>query len=408
MVLSSAGCADADGEPPVGDQVHAGLAPTVECSPSSIEKFGWYAAADYIDETASHANMSWSWANPYFTIDELAAQAVADLERGARTDTGLVLSLEPVFFGPGRTLLPAAEYQSRWSAYAAAIAPYRSSITALYPMDEPTLACDSSSAACAAYQAQMEAALGVVAAELEASFPEVPIALIHTANEIRASMLGRHPMMNPAGFDWLAVDCYGNFDSCAGASIPAYVDHIESRLRPGQRMLLVGDAWTDRGPGGKQSSELELLSLAHAYHDLASREPLIIGIVGFLWRHPDMIGAAERPAIARIWESIGHCTTAPQVFAAGSGCDDRFCIWMTGSGFSDDSYVDIRRADGSPEIIAQYAGAQLVRDLASSPQALSLRLDDPALRDLFATEGLRLWVVNPRRGNWSRETLVRQ
>ena len=48
----------------------------------------------------------------------------------------------------------------------------------------------------------------------------------------------------------------------------------------------------------------------------------------------------------------------PFIFSAGSGCNDRNCIWIKGKFFEDDAYVDIRPVN-SNEIIASYRGSEI-------------------------------------------------
>ncbi len=97
----------------------------------------------------------------------------------------------------------------------------------------------------------------------------------------------------------------------------------------------------------------------------------------------------------------------PIIAAAGSGCDDELCIWITGSEWMNDSYVDVRRPFDSA-ILASYRGSDLVLNVGANPQSLSFRLDTEAERDLFTHGGLMVWVVNPSRGNWSEGLLVRR
>src|SRR5262249_51881891 len=50
----------------------------------------------------------------------------------------------------------------------------------------------------------------------------------------------------------------------------------------------------------------------------------------------------------------------PVVIGAGPGCDDGYCIWVTGMNFDPDCSIDLRRLSDSA-IVGQYAGTLLNR-----------------------------------------------
>lgn len=96
---------------------------------------------------------------------------------------------------------------------------------------------------------------------------------------------------------------------------------------------------------------------------------------------------------------------APRVrlTAAGSGCDDRFCVWITGTGFTSDVQVIVRDAAWNP--IGTYTGADLQRTLDSLPQVLSLRLATDAERSTFAATGIIVTVAGA--GSWDSRAVSR-
>lgn len=109
--------------------------------------------------------------------------------------------------------------------------------------------------------------------------------------------------------------------------------------------------------------------------------------------------ATRKPSFYRYQEMTG---VAPSISAAGTGCDDGYCIWITGAGFLPDSSVDLRRA-GDPALLASYH--DVVRYLDQTPQVITLRLD-PDHFDELDTTGLDVWVVNGAFGTWSNTVAV--
>ncbi len=85
----------------------------------------------------------------------------------------------------------------------------------------------------------------------------------------------------------------------------------------------------------------------------------------------------------------------PRIISAGAGCDDNYCIWIRGSNFDNNSYVDIRTTTG-PSIIGTYRDAnRTLTTNAQGQQVITLRLASAYERNKFASRGLRIWVVNP-------------
>jgi hypothetical protein len=214
-------------------------------------------------------------------------------------------------------------------------------------------------------------------------------------------MARRHgyTLRNPDGFDWFSFDCYGDFDNCDGHSIPAYLAHLKSTLLPGQHLFLVPDA--SSGPYNQWPDAATLIDRAYRYRDLAEAEPLVVALFPFLWRASEMGGAATMPELAETWRPIGRCISrTPAIDAAGYGCDDGNCIWMTGVNFRSETSVDVR-APGEPDVLATYAADDVVRYLDQTPQVLTLRLRSQDELARFETTGLEVWAVNASAGSWS-------
>ncbi len=98
----------------------------------------------------------------------------------------------------------------------------------------------------------------------------------------------------------------------------------------------------------------------------------------------------------------------PVISRAGAGCNDNYCIWIVGSKFEDNAYVDIRTATGS-SIIGTYRGSNRVQYVnAQGQDVITLRLHSEFERNEFARRGLRIWVVNPVARKWADGRLVKR
>jgi len=67
----------------------------------------------------------------------------------------------------------------------------------------------------------------------------------------------------------------------------------------------------------------------------------------------------------------------PNIYRAGSGCNDNYCIWIVGENFEPNAYIDIRTTTGQ-SIIGTYRGAD--RQINISPNGddtMSIRLRTP-------------------------------
>ncbi|WP_405206500.1 hypothetical protein [Aquimarina sp. LLG6339-5] len=98
----------------------------------------------------------------------------------------------------------------------------------------------------------------------------------------------------------------------------------------------------------------------------------------------------------------------PRLTAAGAGCADNYCIWIKGSNFDNNSYVDIRTTTGST-IIGTYRGSnRTLSTNAQGQQVITLRLSSAYERSQFSSRGLRIWVVNPDPRKWADGRTVRR
>lgn len=99
----------------------------------------------------------------------------------------------------------------------------------------------------------------------------------------------------------------------------------------------------------------------------------------------------------------------PVVTRAGSGCDDRYCIWIAGFNFEEGASVDIRHPSNWG-LIASYKANDLVVSYNSSlkKEIITLKLKSSYERSLFASSGLRVYVVNPQSSLWKGAGLVKR
>jgi len=295
---------------------NAALPETVSMNASHLQYFGWYASAGYTEETADHANVTWNWAGDQ-SAGVLAQAAVNALKRADAVGMTAVLDVGALFFAPDRRMKSTAEYLQNWRTFSSAIRPYRHAIAAFYPMDEPWPAgpgCGYTDK-CKKGWNTLNTNLATAAFVMKSDYPEVPVAMIHNVFELITAIRGKRSILNPANFDWHSFDCYGDFDSCGikgvgSYSIPLYLDILKKYLRPGQKLFLTPEAYLPPTPEyGHATSEEMLISRAYQYEALAEQEPLVIGMMGFLWGHHEMIGAHSLQNVAETWRQIARKIT---------------------------------------------------------------------------------------------------
>lgn len=79
---------------------------------------------------------------------------------------------------------------------------------------------------------------------------------------------------------------------------------------------------------------------------------------------------------------------------AGVGSSDNYTLWIAGSSFASNSYVDVR-APGSSTILQSYGGCARTLTNRNGVSAITFRVIDSVQRSYLNTNGLNLWVVNP-------------
>ena len=187
--------------------------------------FGYYFGGDYVDETAGHSNLAWIYGNE---------------ENRPWADMGIVY----------------------------------------YPQDEPYYRrAEAHARELGGVQFYTEAMrtedILVMAAELEIINRTIKETTGGAATAVIWDIptLERPDFTLPAGFDFVAFDCYGSWDDCSAAGdVEATTHHLRSLMSPGQRMFLVPDAYCVDSAitVAKQNG---LVRRTQQYYELAVRTP---------------------------------------------------------------------------------------------------------------------------------------
>lgn len=91
----------------------------------------------------------------------------------------------------------------------------------------------------------------------------------------------------------------------------------------------------------------------------------------------------------------------PVILSMNSGCKDNMCIWMRGSGFTQDQYIIVR--DSNWKQLAVYQAPDIVIDLNQFPQYAAIHLNSPEEQAAFAETGVIITVVT--RNGWDSRTI---
>ena len=102
-----------------------------------------------------------------------------------------------------------------------------------------------------------------------------------------------------------------------------------------------------------------------------------------------------------------HASADFAISAEGVTSTDNYTVWIMGSGFASDSYVD-ERAPGSNTIIASYRGSARALVNRNGVTGITFRITDPSQQSLLNGSGLDFWVVNPTAHTWVGPVLIRR
>lgn len=250
-------------------------------APDHLRFFGYYFGGDYVDETAGHSNLAWIYGNEENRLQrarELGMTPVVDVSR---------------YFLDGNLRLR-ADFREQWAAFQERIRPWADMGIVYYPQDEPYYRrAEAHARELGGVQFYTEAMrtedIRVMAAELEIINRTIKETTGGAATAVIWDIptLDRPDFTLPAGFDFVAFDCYGSWDDCSAAGdVEATTHRLRSLMSPGQRMFLVPDAYyvDSTITVAKQNG---LVRRAQQYYELAVRTPDIVAIVPFIWQSFD-------------------------------------------------------------------------------------------------------------------------
>lgn len=243
--------------------VHAGGAP------QRIQYFGYYRDDGKLSEIQDHANLTIGLEGS----DESGSPAVKVLKDAKNRKLKVMLFLQGIGIG----FREEKEWKEKWERYAANVKPYVSpkTVAAFYMYDEPPLEITPE------YRARLELGAKVV----RETFPGIPIALGYGWWHLAPKNQKEWPLTPPAGYDWFGFNCYGPVNDCMdGSSVADLVKVLKSKLKPGQRIMLIPegtDFWHKSYE--KPFDEDELVTRADEYMALAKSEPAVVAVVPFVW-----------------------------------------------------------------------------------------------------------------------------
>jgi hypothetical protein len=260
-----------------------------------IQYFGYYGSAfetvglgDYSKVTSDHANLTWI----------VVGNVPKKLEEAQDLGMKAMVDIQWVFMDANYHLRP--DMATSWKNFAKTILPYRDTIAAFYPMDEPYGNGENKGVSDAEIKNNIEA----IASITKSTFPEIPVAVIFSPKEVKASKA------IPVGFDWIGFDCYGKFNDCyKGHSVTYYYNNLKSRISGSQRLMLVPWAYKAGYPSNGDINDRN--NAAAQYWNLAISEPLVVAVVPFLYQtYTDstgahVAGAQDMPALLQTLKQMG-------------------------------------------------------------------------------------------------------
>jgi len=246
--------------------------------PRGLRYYGhyWVESKPYgshLDEVGSHCNVHF-------------VENVDGLKKCASKEVQCILQVRWEFFagGGGGSAVPnpiRPDYQSLWNQTAEQVTPYIDRVEAFYMIDEPYL------------NGVSKKDLDTAIAAVKAKFPRKPVMVVFAV----PSFTPRFAV--PAGADWLGFDCYEPIGVVA-----KHLRFLKSRLQPHQRLFLVPQSFLNKAA----PTDEELAKLNRQYYELASSEPLVIGLLNFgLFTDPK---AGSTPLTLQMQRKIGEAITS--------------------------------------------------------------------------------------------------
>ncbi|MFZ3231758.1 MAG: hypothetical protein WA160_16245 [Pseudobdellovibrio sp.] len=275
--------------------------PAVIQTPDDGKKyFGFYAGAmdsvakqNYIPELAKYSNL-------IFIKSENIEDRLIECEKyGLKA----IITFDWLFFDDNFRLK--ADYAEKFKSIEPILHKHASTIAAFYGQDEPyTNGLNRKISVAEIYNGQE-----TMGRFLKSKFPNIPIGVILTTDELRASL----PLF--PSYDWFGFDCYSSSLKCGGKTVDWYYDHLNTMLNVmiekdhKQRFLIsvpqAGHAVKD----GAVRGEKDIMLQVPEYRNLVKKYSNVKVVMPFIWQsfndgNSNWIGAREMPAVKSVFETF--------------------------------------------------------------------------------------------------------
>lgn len=223
---------------------------------------------NYLDETAYFTNIA------HIGVSDPSTNIGPRLDAFAAHDVAGLLDLTPIFYeevvppiditGSGVDLRLRSDYIARWNQLRtnSDFASRLSTIGCFYLCDEPT------------WRGVTASELALQANVIQATYPTVPTLVVEAYPAINLLVI-------PASVDWIAFDRYFILDpSTDGNYLKDLADLKSKRSSLAQKIVLILDGQWLPGHG---YPETDMAQVATNYYRLASTDPEIVGLIGYLW-----------------------------------------------------------------------------------------------------------------------------
>ncbi|MBW2700934.1 MAG: hypothetical protein JRF33_08950 [Deltaproteobacteria bacterium] len=217
--------------------------------------FGYFSYDNYLWEMEGHTNVVLG-----FSHFEFLQEAK---ERGMKPIVWLATILQLWDFGEHSSYLK-SNYLEIWNDYAQYLAPYIDDIYGFYPADEPFWAAQIS--------AEDQNTLNLA---IKASFPDKPILTTFARPTIEAS-----GFIVPSTYDYVGYD---NYYGSSFESDRTYYEVLKSKLSPGQKIFLIGDAFAASTSITQAGQELKASKIYLAYELATTPGEPVVGILSYVW-----------------------------------------------------------------------------------------------------------------------------
>lgn len=209
----------------------------------------WVESGTYgshLAEVTNYCNVHW-------------VEGIQGLQHCASNGVQCILQVRWEFFsgggGEGKVQNPIRpDYEIAWSRLVEEITPYTDRIEAFYIIDEPYW----NGVNCKDLATSIRA--------IKKRFPHKPVMVIFAVPSLTTEFVV------PADADWIGFDCYEPIDT-----VVKHLQFMRGRLHPHQRLFLVPQSFLNTST----RTDHDLAKLNWQYYELASSDPLIIGMLNY-------------------------------------------------------------------------------------------------------------------------------